>query len=61
MSELTREQKKYLTYTHNNAKALSDPKGSWTDDLAAVVEAAEHMQWLLESAFPFLSEEVEDE
>ena len=59
--ELTKDQKRNLQHVYDNAKALADPDGGWTDDLAAVVESGDMMAWQLMQAFPFLAEGDEDE
>jgi len=61
MSSLTEEQKTNIKFAYENAQALADSDGGWTDDLAAVVETGGMIAWQLAEAFPFLSEEVEDE
>ena len=61
MTDLTKEQKRHLTWAHENAEGLSDPDGGWQNDLAAVVETGSMIMYLLEQAFPFLAEGVKDE
>jgi len=61
MTDLTKEQKRHLTWAHENAEGLSDPDGGWQEDSAAVVETGNMIMWQLEQAFPFLAEGVEGE
>lgn len=53
---VTAEQERNLRRIYDNAQALSDPCGTWQDDLSAVTEAGRFMSWQLGRVFPFLLE-----
>ena len=58
--ELTKEQKRHITWAYENAEGLADADGGWQNDLAAVVETGSMIAWQLEQVFPFLAEGDKD-